>query len=153
MPRKRIQKIVGLSMCCGTIVVTMFLFINGSGYLHEQWYLFLLSSNDYHKRNQAADSLAAMKSMRSVPRIVELIAKDKRERVVFVGADKIAKKYTPLVYSLYKVGPGASNILRRLVAAEYKSGVNLNLCIIVDEILKDWERPQHSMENVDRIDS
>ena len=53
-------------------------------WLRETWLIHKLGTDEVQVRNDAAAQLAEMKSLRAVPRLVELIGRDRGEIIEFI---------------------------------------------------------------------
>ncbi len=96
--------------------------------IEEQWLIWQLDSKDENKRRAAAEKLGEMKSLRSVPYLVQLIEVDEREYAGYSVVGFLSEgggiehpgrrsgyEFSPVVFSLYGVGPAALPIVERIL--------------------------------------
>jgi hypothetical protein len=145
--------------------------------IKEEWLIWQLDSKDEEKRLAAAEKLAEMKSLRSVPYLVQLIEADERDGVQgwssvigiagpMGGASgplrtESGVRFTPVVFSLYRVGPGALPIVARILGEDQPRSpeewesvwarVSPRVWMILCDVESAWENPQEKVERVERL--
>jgi hypothetical protein len=109
-----------------TAALAAFAVLAGAAYasrdvVREHWYIFRLHSTDRDTQTAAARQLAALRSLRAVPHLLEAIRRDDREGVVEIATvehvltvngacksfDRTIRLATPLVFALWQIGDGA----------------------------------------------
>ena len=100
----------------------------------EQWYLWKLDSHDEATRLLAAEKLGELKSVRAVPRLIELIEEEEREKVSLWASSlghsggiesRSGISLTPILYALYEIGPVALPAVQRAIDIERKKPLEL----------------------------
>ena len=116
--------------------------------IHERWLLWELDSEDEETRMTAADTLADRKSLRAVPKLVDLIIDDEREvyvrytvrdsGLIPLGVSHTTGKpgMTPLLHALYRIGSEAERLVQDALERR-RSGANetLKRRVAVDEAI------------------
>ncbi len=117
--------------------------ISGAGWaqrdaIYERWLLWELDSRDDETRFAAADTLADRKSLRAIPKLVDLIIDDEREvyvrytvrdsGLIPLGVSHTTGKpgMTPLLHALYRIGSDAERLVQDALERR-RSGANETL--------------------------
>lgn len=115
---RRGKLIAVVTLVAGAVVATIGVWLAWPRIV-EEWYLARLDSRDPAVRLDAALRLAEGRSLRAIPRLMELIEKESRERADVsprtpVGEDP-SVRFTPIAHALYRIGPEGARRLEELV--------------------------------------
>jgi hypothetical protein len=146
-----------LTACGGLTLLAAFGLFNRQRIV-EEWYIHALRSADDQTRVHAARKLAEMHCVRAVPYLLEAIRVDDRElsgRFLISSNGGGGIVLTPLLYSLYLLGPGARHgteeALKTMKFGDDLEAMNSNLKLTqeVDEVIEAWNDPGPKVEEME----
>ena len=132
MPKRRGRRTLWTTSLLALAVIALTTWALRGVFL-EFWFVGKLDAEDEETRLEAADRLAGLRSLRAVPKLVDMIVDDEREmavwdELVLRGFDGQGPDYalrlqgvTPLLHALYRIGPGVEPLVKSALQRRRKT--------------------------------